>query len=153
MLQVALGWTNSHLHMFEIGDQRIAIPYDLEQLMDGQITRSARLVTLGDVVDHGVRRFAYEYDFGDSWRHTVEVEEVREEGDGHGGVRCVAGARSCPPEDCGGTHGYVRLLDVLFDPTHPEFEELRHWVGSGFEPERFDLRAVNVALSVVLRHG
>ena len=24
--QVALGWTNSHLHMFEIGDQRIAIP-------------------------------------------------------------------------------------------------------------------------------
>ena len=68
MLQVALGWTNSHLHVFEIADQRIAIPYDLEQLMDGQITCSARLVTLGDVVDHAVRRFAYEYDFGDSWR-------------------------------------------------------------------------------------
>ena len=150
--QVALGWTNSHLHVFEIGDQRIAIPYDLEQLMDGQITRSARLVTLGDVIDHGFRRFGYEYDFGDSWRHTVEVEEVREERDGNVWVRCLDGARSCPPEDCGGTDGYTRLLDVLFDPTHPEFEELRHWVGSGFEPERFDLQAVNVALSVVARH-
>jgi len=153
MFQVALGWTNSHLHVFEIGDQRIAIPYDVEPLIEGQITRSARLVRLGDVIDQGVRRFGYEYDFGDSWRHTVEVEEVRAERDSNGWVRCLAGARSCPPEDCGGTDGYVRLLDVLFDPRHAEFDEVRHWVGSGFEPERFDLRAVNAALSVVPWHG
>jgi hypothetical protein len=153
LLQVALGWTNSHLHVFEIGDQRIAIPYDLEQLTDGQITRSARLVTLGDVVDHGVRRFAYEYDFGDSWHHTVEIEEVRDERDGDGGARCLDGARSCPPEDCGGTGGYVRLLEILFDPMHPEFDEMRHWVSRGFEPERFDRRAVNAALSAVPWQG
>ena len=153
VLQVALGWTNSHLHAFEIGDQRIAIPYDLEQLMDGQITRSARLVKLGDVVDHDVRRFAYEYDFGDSWQHTVEIEEVRDERDGDGGARCLDGARSCPPEDCGGTGGYVRLLEILFDPRHPEFDEMRHWAGGGFEPERFDRRAVNAALSAVPWHG
>ncbi len=60
-LQAALGWTNSHLHMFEIGDERIAIPYLRDQLTDGPITRSGRLVRLGDVVDHGVRRFSYEY--------------------------------------------------------------------------------------------
>ena len=153
VLQVALGWTNSHLHVFEIGDERIAIPYDLEQLTDGQITRSARLVKLGDVVDHGVRRFAYEYDFGDSWHHTVEIEEVREERDGDRGVRCLDGARSCPPEDCGGTDGYVRLLEILFDPRHPEFDEVRHWAGGGFEPERFDLQAVNATLSALPRHG
>jgi hypothetical protein len=148
LLQAALGWTNSHLHVFEIGDQRIAIPYDLEQLMDGQITRSARLVKLGDIVDHGVRRFTYEYDFGDSWRHTVEIEAVRDERDGDGGARCLDGARSCPPEDCGGTHGYARLLQILFDPRHAEFDETRRWVGT-FEPERFDLRAVNAALSAI----
>jgi len=153
LLQAALGWTNSHLHVFEIGDQRIGIPYDLEQLMDGQITRSARLVKLGDVVDHGVRRFAYEYDFGDSWRHTVEIEEVQEERDSNGWVRCLAGARSCPPEDCGGAHGYARLLEILFDPRHPEFEDMRQWVGGDFEPERFDLQAANAALSAVPWHG
>jgi hypothetical protein len=151
LLQAALGWTNSHLHVFEIGDERVAIPYDLDQLTDGEITRSARLVKLGDVVDHGFRRFGYEYDFGDSWRHTIEIEDVRDERDGDGWARCLGGARACPPEDCGGTDGYARLLEILFAPRHPEFEEMRVWAGR-FEPERFDLRAVNAALAAVRWH-
>jgi hypothetical protein len=148
LLQVVLGWTNSHLHMFEIEKERIAIPFHLDQLAEGQITRSGRLVHLSDVVDRGVRRFGYEYDFGDSWRHTIVVEEVRDERDGDGGARCLGGARACPPEDCGGTEGYARLLEILFDPRHPEFEEMRRWAGA-FEPERFDLRRVNAALAAV----
>jgi len=110
-------------------------------------------VTLGDVVEHGFRRFTYEYDFGDSWLHTVEIEEVRDERDGDGWERCLDGARSCPPEDCGGPDGYARLLEILFDPRHAEFDDVRQWVGGGFEPERFDLRAVNAALSAVPWHG
>ena len=148
LLQAALGWTNSHLHVFEIGDERIAIPYDLDQLTEGDLTRSARLVQLGDVVDHGFRRFGYEYDFGDSWHHTIEIEEVRDEADGDGWARCLGGARACPPEDCGGTGGYARLLEILFDPRHPEFEETRVWARR-FEPERFDLGSVNAALAAV----
>lgn len=146
VLQVALGWTDSHLHTFEIGPERVAIPYSLDDLTEGGTTRSARLVRLGEVVDHGHRRFAYAYDFGDSWRHTIEIEDLHE-ADGSSEVRCLAGARACPPEDCGGTPGYEELLEVLFDPLHPEFEESRTWVGSAFDPERFDLRAVNAALA------
>jgi hypothetical protein len=105
-------------------------------------------VTLGDVIDHGISRFGYEYDFGDSWLHTIEVEEVRpERGDG-GWARCLDGARACPPEDCGGVGGHARLLEVLFDPRHPEFDETRRRAGN-FEPDRFDLRAANAAMSVV----
>ena len=148
LLQAALGWTDSHLHAFEIGAERIAVPYHLEQLTEGQITRSGRLVRLGDVVDHGIRRFDYEYDFGDSWHHSVAIEEVRDERDGDGGARCLGGARACPPEDCGGADGYARLLEILFDPRHPEFDEMRRWAGA-FEPERFDLRRVNAALAAV----
>lgn len=37
----------------------------------------------------------------------------------------------------------VALLEILFDPAHEEFDELRRWVGPDFQPERFDLRAVN----------
>jgi len=151
LLQVALGWTNSHLHVFEIGDERIAVPFELEQLADGSITRSARLVTLGDVIDHGVRRFGYMYDLGDSWRHSVDIEDVRDDVDGGGWARCLDGARSSPPEDCGGVEGYARLLDLLFDPHHPEFEDVRRWVGR-FEPDRFDIREVNAALSAVPWH-
>jgi Plasmid pRiA4b ORF-3-like protein len=147
-LQAALGWTDSHLHVFEIGDERISVPYHADQLAEGQITRSGRLVHLSDVVDHGVRRFDYEYDFGDSWRHTIVIEEVRDERDGDGGARCLGGARACPPEDCGGADGYARLLEILFDPRHPEFEEIRAWARR-FEPERFDLGRVNAALAAI----
>jgi hypothetical protein len=49
----------------------------------------------------------------------------------------VGGARACPPEDCGGTDGHARLLEILFDPRHPEFEETRRRAGC-FEPERFN---------------
>ncbi len=145
VLQVALGWTDSHLHVFEIDRERIGIPYEMEDLV-GVYTRSGRLVHLLDVVERGCRRFVYEYDFGDSWRHVVEVEDVREPGDERG-ARCLDGARACPPEDCGGIGGYERLLEVLFDPAHEEFEELRTWVGPDFQPERFDVRAVNDRLA------
>ena len=148
ILQAALGWTNSHLHMFEIGDERIAIPYLQDQLSDGQITRSGRLVKLGHVVDHGVRRFTYDYDFGDSWRHTIDIEDVRDDPDGLGQARCLGGERACPPEDCGGPDGYTRLLEILFDPLHPEFDEARTWAGR-LEPERFSLPSVNAALAAV----
>ena len=151
LLQVALGWTNSHLHVFEVGHERIAVPFELEQLADGSITRSARLVTLGDVIDHGFRRFGYVYDLGDSWRHGIDIEDVRDDVDGDGWARCLGGARSCPPEDCGGVEGYARLLDLLFDPHHPEFDDVRRWVGR-FEPDRFDIREVNAALSAVPWH-
>ena len=43
LLQAAFGWTDSHLHVFEIGAERIGVPHHLDQLMEGQITRSGRL--------------------------------------------------------------------------------------------------------------
>ena len=76
VLQAALGWTDSHLHVFEIDGERIGVPYELHDLAEID-TRSGRLVRLLDVVERGCRRFVYEYDFGDSWRHDVEVEDVR----------------------------------------------------------------------------
>jgi hypothetical protein len=131
--------------VFEIDGERIGIPYDLEYLVD-TYTRSGRIVHLVDVVDRGCRQFIYEYDFGDSWRHVVEIEEVRDS-DPEDRTRCLEGARACPPEDCGGIGGYERLLQILFDPTHEEFEELRAWAGRDFQPERFDIRAANEQLA------
>lgn len=147
ILQAALGWTNSHLHVFEIGRERIGIPYDLEYLAD-TYTRSSRIVHLGDLVNRGVHSFTYEYDFGDGWMHTIEIEEVGER-DFTLLAHCVDGARACPPEDCGGIDGYQRMLEILFEPAHEEFEEMRQWAGPGFEPERFDVREVNARLASV----
>jgi hypothetical protein len=144
VLQKALGWTNSHLHVFQYGDERVGIPYELGDL-DDTYTRSGRIVHLGDIVAQGHRRLVYEYDFGDGWTHTIDVEDVRD-GDEGPSPLCLDGARACPPEDCGGVGGYERLLDIVFDPTHEEFEEMRVWAGSAFQPERFELRRVNEQL-------
>lgn len=80
----------------------------------------------------------YEYDFGDSWTHDLILEEVGPRRSAVKYPRCPAGARACPPEDCGGVHGYQALLAALSDPTDEEHDDVRRWVGPAFDPERFD---------------
>ena len=50
------------------------------------------------------------------------------------------------PEDCGGIGGYEDLLAALRDPKHEQHDEMVDWVGDDFDPEAFDLAAVNKAL-------
>ena len=61
----------------------------------------------------------------------------------------MAGAKACPPEDCGGPPGFEELLAVLADPQHEEHVHMRTWAGEGYDPERFDLKAVNESLSFI----
>jgi hypothetical protein len=42
---------------------------------------------------------------------------------------CIGGARSWPPEDCGGTSGYAELREALADPEHDEHASMKTWVG------------------------
>jgi hypothetical protein len=56
---------------------------------------------------------------------------------------CLAGARACPPEDCGGVGGYEHLLATLGDPDHPRHDRYREWLGAPFDPKRFDREAIN----------
>ena len=142
-IQRAMGWTNSHLHEFEIHGQRFTDldtwePFD-EEAEPGDV----QVTWLRDLhLDEGTR-FTYLYDFGDYWLHDVTVEEVVPVPTGQRLPRCIAGARACPPEDCGGTPGYFELLQALNDPTHPEHESYTVWVGGRFDPEEFDLRRAN----------
>jgi Plasmid pRiA4b ORF-3-like protein len=50
-------------------------------------------------------------------------------------------------EDCGGPWGYGDLLAAVKNPG--KNPHLLEWVGSRFEPERFDLGAVNRELATV----
>jgi hypothetical protein len=64
--------------------------------------------------------------------HSLVLEEVMKSDFQLPSPVCLDGARACPPEDCGGIHGYEHLLSVLADPSHPEHREMRRWVGGGF---------------------
>jgi len=68
------------------------------------------------------------------------------EGEAGEKIACIAGARACPPEDCGGTMGYYELLVALSDPDHEDHDAMLEWVGGKFDPVAFDLAAVDRAL-------
>jgi hypothetical protein len=141
-LQWAMGWSDSHLHQFISGGTHYGIPDpdDGMEVVDERRTRLNRL--LKEPLD----KLAYEYDFGDDWMHSLVLEEVIKSDIQLLSPVCLDGARACPPEDCGGIHGYEHLLGVLADPKHPEHREMRGWVGGGFDPEAFNLAMVNACL-------
>ena len=92
----------------------------------------------------GADRFSYTYDFGDDWEHLIVVEKRKPHPDEKPYPVCVAGKRNCPPDDCGGTPGYERLLEI---PVRPEQSESVEWLGEGFDPEEFDTGNTNAALA------
>ena len=141
ILQVSIGWTYSHLHSFEIGAERYGPQYD--EYPEGEIDEAAVSVLRAIGVHETL---LYEYDFGDSWDHYVVVERVAQLSQGLTHAVCLEGQNACPPEDCGGSGGYIHLLAALADATHPEHRELLEWVGGPFDPAHFDVAAVNVAL-------
>ncbi len=145
MFQAAMGWTNAHLHSFTIGGDLYGMQFDdylEEELDEAEYTVSVAL-------RGKVRRFVYDYDFGDSWEHEVVVEDVT--GSPYvlkHGV-CLDGEGACPPEDVGGVGGYARFLEALADPTHEEHDSSRAWVGYEFDPLAFNVAATNAALQRV----
>ena len=142
VVQSAMGWTNSHLHEFEIAGRRYGIPDpdegDLE-IIDEASGKLFHLVEQGD-------RFAYLYDFGDDWAHHLSVEKVVAAEPGVRYPRCVAGQGACPPEDVGGPWGYEEFQAALTDPSHPEHDERLEWAGGTFDPHHFDLEEADQGL-------
>ena len=141
ILQKAMGWTDSHLHLFEIdgkpyGEGDFDWDFDVQDYTD---------VKLEDIFTGGRTSFLYEYDMGDSWRHDITLLGTVEGALGEK-IACLAGARACPPEDCGGVGGYYHLLESLTDPEHEDHDMLLEWVGSRFDPEAFDVERTDRAL-------
>lgn len=142
-IQRSMGWTNSHLYQFEVHGQQFTDLETWEPFDDDETPGDTELVRLADLSLEDGSRFTYLYDFGDYWLHDVVVEETIPIPKGERLPRCTAGARACPPEDCGGPPGYYELLEVLQDPTHSEHENHRVWVGGSFDSEAFDVGRAN----------
>ena len=139
MLQAAMGWTNCHLHQFTIDGVDYGTPdpdFELE------IENEAR-VRLDKAIPATGVRFTYLYDFGDGWSHKILVEKIVPPDPEVSYPACLAGARACPPEDCGGVWGYGDFLEAIGDADHEDHEQLLEWVGGSFDPETFDLNGVN----------
>lgn len=145
IVQIVMGWEDDHLHSFLIEDQYYGRPEDDEYGEFGTIDE--KRVKLKEVIPGEGFRFKYEYDFGDSWEHTLIVEKILPPEEGVRYPVCVKGKRACPPEDVGGVWGYENFLEAIRDPDHEEHDMYLEWIGDNFDPETFDLEGVNQSLS------
>lgn len=143
-IQAAFNWWNSHLHEFRIGGLRYGDP-DVEDMAfeDSPRLFDEREVKLRDFGRENGVRFTYAYDFGDNWRHTVEIEELLALDIEPNLATCVDGARARPPEDVGGVSGYEAFLAIMADPRDLEHADMKRWCGGHFDPEWFDLAIVD----------
>lgn len=143
VIQAAMGWRDSHLNEFEINGVHYGQP---DPDWDLGAVKSASGVRLGQCL-RNVSSFTYVYDFGDDWRHLVQVEERVRPGQPLLKPVCLAGEGACPPEDVGGVPGYQHFLAVMRDPSNPEYEDFCAWIGSkSFDPGLFDIKTANARL-------
>ena len=145
IFQAAMGWTDSHLHSFTIGDALYGM--QVEDYPEDELDETEHTVFVA--LRGSVRRFVYEYDFGDSWTHEVVVEDVTWAPYVLKHGVCLDGGGACPPEDVGGTGGYAEFLEALADPLHEEHDNYLVWVGYKFDPSVFNVAAANAALQRV----
>jgi len=136
ILQAAMGWTNSHLHQFKVGKIYYGEP-SIDEFSDLNLKDESK-ARLHNVLAKPKQKMIYEYDFGDGWEHEILLEKVLQPDSVVRYPRCIGGARACPPEDCGGTGGYMNFLEAIADPEHEEHEEYLDWIGGEFDPEKFD---------------
>lgn len=148
VFQKALGWQDAHLHEWTVGGRRYGQPEPDEPEYDVEVEKEG-LLTLREAAPTEGTRFEYLYDFGDSWAHDVLVERIDPPDPKPRAPECLAGERACPPEDCGGLTGYARFLKAIRNPRHPEHEEQLLWIGGRFDPDAFDLAAVNRKLRLL----
>lgn len=143
VIQEVMGWANSHLHQFLYQRKRYGVPdpdWEIDQVIDDGT------VTIKDLGLPPKGKIRYEYDFGDGWEHELLLEKILPAEEQVSPV-CLKGARSCPPEDCGGPWGYENLLEVLKDPEDDEYASWKEWLPEDFDPEHFNLDGINSRLS------
>lgn len=140
VFQAAMGWQNCHLYEFRSG-RGVAFGLPDPNWLEGR-TRSAKTANLGGLLGIAGKAFAYVYDFGDDWTHTVKVEAIVPALVDTLYPRLISAEGRCPPEDVGGWPGYEEFLEAMADSKHERHEELMDWHGGMFDPSRVDQAAI-----------
>jgi hypothetical protein len=159
LVQMAFGWTDSHLHRFGCGPEYYSAdteyylcPFEVQDGEDGVAEDEVRLDEV--LVEVGDTLF-YNYDFGDDWQHVIELEAVLAREDAAPRAICTGGQRPGPAEDCGGIWGY-ELIVAATDPTHTDHAtavaEYARMFGveadpTAYSPTPFSIDEVNKAVA------
>lgn len=145
VIQLCMGWTDSHLHQFMAGEKLYG-PADVDDDWGGVKNLDESQFKLNELESDIEQRFMYIYDFGDSWEHKINLEKTirPDEKSFLNYPVLLEGERACPPEDIGGIPGYEDFLAALKDPKNEDHTEMLDWYGSRtYDPEYFATDEIN----------
>ena len=142
VIQTVFDWQDYHLHLFEARKSgsitKMIImdddPETLECFGSGSYDiLQERFTALKDILpDHD--EVIYEYDLGDSWRHSIVLEKTVRSNAFE--VVYLDGRGERPPEDVGGAGGYGEYVRIMADDSDPEHESMRIWAEAQAEREQ-----------------
>lgn len=155
IIQTVFDWQNYHLHEFTVKQEnnkllKIVMDDEPETLefsaFDKEEILQERFVSLRDIFSQQSEVF-YQYDYGDSWMHTITLEKKAQ---AHSlQVVFLEGNGERPPEDVGGEFGFNEYLRILSDATDPEHEDMKMWAAS--QKERpFTVEQINHRLKNII---
>ena len=113
-IQDSMGWTDSHLHQFfterlyKGHSKNIAWP-----MSDMDVDMDERKTKIKELFKNEKDSVFYEYDFGDSWMHKIELKKILDADSKAKYPQIIFGKNACPPEDCGNLWGYYELIKII----------------------------------------
>ncbi|MGL4522469.1 MAG: plasmid pRiA4b ORF-3 family protein [Bacilli bacterium] len=137
VLQMVLDWKDYHLYDFIITDEKtnkevvrlVSCEEDLYYDSSAVLMHQRKLSEF--LPSH--KEMLYTYDFGDNWKHHIQIVRVIEDYNQESPYLIDANGQT-PPEDVGGVYGFIRFLEIINDPTHPEHTSSKQWAGL-WQPE------------------
>lgn len=167
VIQQLMGWDDDHMYDFVIDGKRMGDGDDIDFLSMMDLFKSNNEVeeeldedeedeegeldeeddnplhqTLEEVLTKVNKKFKYEYDYGDNWEISIQVEKYLDYDKKIEYPRCIDGALNGPPEDCGGIWNYNSIVEALENKKHPDHDDISDLFGY-YDPNYFNMLELN----------
>jgi hypothetical protein len=163
VLQVIFEWENDHLHEFTKRregkpdttytppwDVLKSSPYPSRDVDESTVKLGTLLRRLGSTLH-------YTYDPMTDWTHVLAIEERRPAAADEPRAQLLDGGMAAPEESIGGIARYSEMLKAWHNPRHPDRKAWLRVIddiyGDEFDPEAFDLEALQAKLATSLANG
>lgn len=133
ILQAAMGWYDEHGYEFEIKPDGVFI---------GPVAMETQFLKKEDdtttyLSEYEYKKIRYVYDFGDYWEHDIRF--LKDTDMEHPKVLKYSG--NCPPENCGGIQSFQQKKEILLDPSHKEYRNIKRMFDEDYY--EYDLDGIN----------
>lgn len=142
LIQMVMGWMDYPSFQFQIAGAKFPSIDGIEAKDMEWVFDELQGILLRDVLGD-VKEFSYTYDFGDCWRHQIQILRELKSEPYMNYPACIGGENACPPEDCGGPPGFEQLKEDLESQDLEIRQDALASVGGYYNVTSFDPNFIN----------